>query len=144
MLELLMVMGILAVSSTFVIINFRGSQTTARDTQRLNDLKQYQTALEVYANRNSGNYWTSSGAVKVAETDLCTALSLTGTCPRDPKNGQTVCSGITCGYKYFGTELAFVLWGPLERNINGSYYIICSNGENGYSSSAPTSQVCPI
>ncbi len=144
MIELIMVMGILAVTSTFVVLNFQGSQTTARDTQRRSDLKQYHTALEVYANNHEGVYVSSGGSEYTAQTDLCSVLALTGTCPIDSKDNTGDCLGHTCRYYYRGTLSTFVLYSALEKNSSGAYFVICGNGTTGYSSTAPTTVSCPI
>lgn len=50
LIELLVAMGIIAVLTGLAIFNFNQSRIRARDIQRKNDLKQLQTALELYKN----------------------------------------------------------------------------------------------
>ena len=56
LVELLVVAGVLAALGTLVMISFTGARSSARDTQRKSDIKQYQTALEQFANRNNSLY----------------------------------------------------------------------------------------
>lgn len=48
--ELLIVMGILAVLATFFVNGYTGTQRRARDAQRKSDLKQLANSLELYFN----------------------------------------------------------------------------------------------
>lgn len=54
LIELLVAMGIIAVLTGLAIFNFNQSRVRARDVQRKNDLKQLQTALELYKNDANG------------------------------------------------------------------------------------------
>lgn len=55
LIELLVVIGIMAVLTGLAVFNFNQSRVRARDVQRKNDIKQLQTALELYKN-DSGSY----------------------------------------------------------------------------------------
>lgn len=48
LIELLVVIAIIGMLSSFFLPNFMGARERARDTQRKNDLKQIQKALEMY------------------------------------------------------------------------------------------------
>lgn len=155
MLELLMVMGIIGVLASFVLVTYPAAQKRARDANRKSDLKQYQTALEVYANRNDGFYPSRTTANDPSSSPVCsTDLGFdSGDCPLDPKNNQAVCdSGSTCGYNYIsdgsggGTAnaLDYVLWGALEQPESDTYWIVCSSGKTGEGATAPTDANCPI
>ena len=56
LIELLVVLGIIAVLTGLVAFNFNQARTRARDVTRKNDLKQIREALELYRNDNSGRY----------------------------------------------------------------------------------------
>jgi len=138
LVELLVVVAILGILGTVVIIRFTGTQSTARDTRRQSDLRQYQNALEVYANRSNSLYPIQTAAVNV--TTLCGTLNLTN-CPDDPQ--------ATNSYRYQSTAggLNYVLWSRLERpNQAGNieYFILCSTGQAGKLTAAPSSGNCPI
>lgn len=138
LIELLVVISIIGLLAGLALVSFVGSQKQARDTQRKSDLRQYQTALENFANKNSGFYPAISGT---GVSGLCasTALNLSP-CPEDPKNGQDA----TYYYQYSSDGTAgssnatkYVLWAKLE-NISSTYWVVCSTGQNGKISSSTT------
>jgi prepilin-type N-terminal cleavage/methylation domain-containing protein len=138
LIELLIVVAVLGVLATLVVIRFTGTQSSARDTRRQSDLKQYQNSLEVYANRSGSLYPVQSPAVNVAA--ICVALGVP-TCPDDPQG--------TNPYRYQSTAsgASYVMWTRLERpNSSGvnEYYILCSNGNVGKSITQPSSGTCPL
>ena len=54
LIELLIVIAIIGLLSTLAVISMSGARAKARDAQRLSDLKQMQTALEIsYSNANT-------------------------------------------------------------------------------------------
>lgn len=142
LIELLVVIAILGALASIALISFSGAQGSARDTKRKSDLRQYQTAIEVYANKNNGNYPIRSSAVN--PLTLCTATVLgTIACVDDPK------SSTGNHYQYVsnnsGTE--FSLWATLERPLVATVnkYIVCSNGNVGESANTPSGgTVCPL
>lgn len=155
LVELLMVMGLLAVVAGFFIATYPASQRRARDTQRKNDLKQYQTALETQANKNAGIYPSRTSATQADSDTFCvTDLKFSsGDCPPDPKTGQSgACNDNDCDYYYIsdgsdagvvdGTD--YVLWGSLEQPASSDYWVVCSTGVTGESASEPTDESCPI
>lgn len=139
LIELLIVVAILGALASMVMLTFRGSQASARDARRQSDLKQYQNALEVYANRSNSLYPVQSGGANIS-TAMCGTLNLS-TCPDDPLAANP--------YRYQSDAggTAYVLWARLERpNASGNpeFFILCSNGNAGKSETAPTSSACPL
>lgn len=59
LIELLVVVAIIGILSSFLMANFVGIRQRARDGQRKSDLRQIQSALEMYR-ADQGNYPTSS------------------------------------------------------------------------------------
>ncbi len=53
LIELLIVIGIIGVLATLLMVNFVGVRQRARDAQRKSDLRQIQSALEIYRSDNS-------------------------------------------------------------------------------------------
>jgi len=141
LIELIVVVAILGTLATLVMIRFTGAQSSARDTRRQSDVRQYQNALEVYANRSNSLYPVYASAINVTTSSFCnTELKLTN-CPDDPQGANP--------YKYqsnaSGTE--YVVWTRLEKpNTAGNteYYIVCSNGSVGRKETAPSSATCPL
>src|SRR3989338_8736347 len=65
LIELLVVIGIIALLSTLAVVALNNARAKARDGKRVADVKQMQTALELYyANRNQNEYpVASAGAI---------------------------------------------------------------------------------
>ncbi|MDP3918244.1 MAG: type II secretion system protein [Candidatus Woesebacteria bacterium] len=136
LIEMLVVISLIGILAALALVSFGGAQKQARDTTRKSDLKQYQTSIEGYANRNNGNY-PISGSTVISSGTVCTALAI-GTCPADPKDP-------VLQYKYIGDGIGYVIWSSLE-NKTGTFWVVCSNGKTGeyVSTSAPSSITCPI
>lgn len=60
LIELLVVIAIIGILASVVIASLNSARAKARDAKRVSDLKQLQTALELYHAEN-GNYPNSSG-----------------------------------------------------------------------------------
>ena len=146
MIELLIVIAVIGILASLFITNYPSTQTSARDARRLSDIKQYQTAVESYANRNSGfypSYTTASG--ERLSTTLCAPLGLTN-CPEEPK--------LTNFYRYqsngsgggAATATSYVMWVQLENPRTPlTYFISCSNGRSAKVTSGipPSGGNCP-
>ncbi len=134
LIELLIIVAVLGILSTVTLITLTGSTSHARDTRRMSDLKQYQTALETYYSSNDA-YPTGTGSI----TDRCSDLGLGSTCPGDPK-GST--------YRYTTNGQQFTIDVELEgkSSTGGSqFFVVCSNGTSGiYSGTfSPSGGNCP-
>lgn len=146
LIELLIVISIIAILAALAIFGIGNVFEKARDTQRKSDLKQYQEALEVYANSNDGLY-PSRTTTKFAATTLCDDLGLTG-CPDDPVDTQNY------RYRSNGTGNAnpdassYLLWADMEDGEwdANTDYVVCSNGKSGECSNCGpgTDGVCPL
>ncbi|MEK7526577.1 MAG: prepilin-type N-terminal cleavage/methylation domain-containing protein [Patescibacteria group bacterium] len=149
LIELLIVIAIIGAIATFTVLAPIGSTKKARDARRMSDLRQYQAALETYANKNSGLYLGAPAVVDASSVNVCGAsgLNLTGNCPEDPLNNNST------GYKYkyqstdgtagTATATGFVLWTKRENDTAVSYIVVCSTGRSGISTSIPAGGVCP-
>jgi prepilin-type N-terminal cleavage/methylation domain-containing protein len=148
LIELLVVISVIGILAALSLVSFSAAQKQARDTQRKSDIKQYQTALEGYANVNN-EFYPSRTSTTLASTTLCTDLAMTN-CPADPRYG----TDSTYAYKYVsdgtgsGTKTAinYVLWSKLESSIY--YWVVCSTGKSGTKAQSgwadPTNGTCPI
>ncbi|MFC1710223.1 type II secretion system protein [Patescibacteria group bacterium] len=131
LIELLIVISIIGILATIFLVSFTSSQRQARDVQRKSDLKQFQAALENYANANDGLY-PGMGGPSVSASTLCSTLGIT--CPVDPLDG-------TSPYGYYfqsGTGTAvctgncattYTLRAELENET--IMWVVCSTGESG-------------
>lgn len=147
LIELLVVMSIISALTALTIVGFLPAQKQARDTQRKSDLKQYQNALELSANKNGGLFPSrTSGGGDRASATLCQDLGL-GSCPEDPKYS----SDPTQVYLYQtdgsgGGNLdatTYVLW--VKTEFKTGYFVICSNGRTGTPATVSVSGgACPL
>jgi prepilin-type N-terminal cleavage/methylation domain-containing protein len=156
MVELLMVMGIIGVLAGFVLVSYPAAQKRARDANRKSDIKQYQTAMEVFANKHDGFYPDFITATDPASNAICvTKLGFTASqCPSDIKDAESVCDGgAVCGYKYIsnGTGAGaddnateYVIWGALEQPDSNTFWGVCSTGQSGEFATEPTNSSCPL
>ena len=78
LIELLVVIAIIGILAAFILASMSESRAQARDAERLNDLKQMQTALELYYNRN-----------KEYPADLDDIGTYIDSVPTDPRTGDS-------------------------------------------------------
>ena len=138
LIELLIVIAILGALAALLLLNFQGAREKAVDTQRRSDLRQYQTALEAYANRRN------AFPVRIAAVDIFASMCGSG--------GELTLAGFPCkdepdaaaSYKYISDSygVAYVLWGYLKNAK--TYFVICSNGNVGTRATEPTTISCPL
>ncbi len=134
LIELLVVMIIIMALGTIAVITFTGAQASARDARRISDLKEYQTALELYSNGNDfyyprhpscSSFFCLLSPQPYDAVGLCSRLGLAN-CARDPKVADS-----WQDYKYITNALLerYVLWARLEKT--DEYFVVCSNGKSG-------------
>lgn len=142
LIELLIVIAILAGLGSIVIMNFPGIQKRGRDTQRKSDIKQYQTAMELYANRNNGAYPNGPNNGSIT-SNVCPSILQLTICPEDPMIG----SGHD-QYRITSTLTGYILWATLELPPTPTtYFAVCSSGESGETTNNPSGYSppnCPI
>ena len=144
LIELLVVISVIGILASLVLTSFMSAQKQARDAQRKSDLRQFQTALEVYANANNGLFPANTSCTN---TDaLCVYLTLS-TCSQDPVYDPDLGSPI---YRYQTADgtvdgdpeaTEYTLWAELERSSD--YWIVCSTGQSA-EGVAPASGNCPL
>lgn len=129
-------MTVLAALAALIMTNYPATQRRARDTRRKSDIKQYQTALELYNNNNNSYPVWPSG--NLATSAHCATLGITA-CPNDPQ-------APTQNYGASSTATQYVLWARLQQPASTppTYFILCSNGiaKDFQSASAPTFANC--
>lgn len=119
--ELLIVMGILAVLATFFINGYTGTQRRARDAQRKSDLKQIANSLEIYFN-DARRYPVESSGVIAG----CPSTSST---PCTWGSGQFT-DGVTIYFKTVPGETTTGYTYIYRSDANGTYYRLYARLEN--------------
>jgi prepilin-type N-terminal cleavage/methylation domain-containing protein len=89
LIELLVVIAIIGILATIVLVSLNSARSKARDTQRIADVRQLQTALEMY--------FDSNGSYPAALSDMVTG----GQMPAVPLDPST---RIAYGYGRCGTN----------------------------------------
>jgi prepilin-type N-terminal cleavage/methylation domain-containing protein len=138
LLELLVVIAVIGTLAGIVLIRLTGGETGARDAKRQSDLKQYQAAIEIYANNHGGSYPpTGSGRA----IDLCGPGKPLGDvpCADDPLGTPDY------GYQSGASNTQYVLWARLEKPKTVTWFVVCSTGESGNVTSGvpPSGGNCP-
>ena len=123
LIELLVVIAIIGLLSTLAVVALGSAREKARDSKRLSDLKQVQTALELYYTDNSG--YPTASAVSLGTTNYrclnssgfgvqgCSSPYM-GQVPLDPRNTGT--------YVYTYTSAAsstYSISAVLEGTVSG-------------------------
>ena len=123
LIELLVVIAIIGLLSTLAVVALSSAREKARDSKRLSDLKQVQTALELYYTDNNA-YPAGTSALLGSTNYKCLNASgfaaqgcsspYMGLVPLDPRN-----TGV---YVYTYTSSAsttYSITGTLEGTVNG-------------------------
>jgi prepilin-type N-terminal cleavage/methylation domain-containing protein len=128
LIEMLIVIAIIGILASIVLVGLGPVQKKGRDSRRISDLKEIQTALELYFNKN-GSY-PSDSSWATLQTDLKGAGIGTANIPNDPRVGQNY------GYAVNSAKTSYVLGAQLEDPSNSA--IRDSFTGNTFASSAET------
>ena len=91
LIELLVVVAIIGLLATLSIVALNNARARARDARRVADIKQIQTALELYYN-DLGSY---PAAVTAGGTIASGSVTYMGTVPKNPTPIDGTCTGWT-------------------------------------------------
>lgn len=135
LIELLVAIAIIGILSSFLLANFVGVRQRARDGVRKSDLRQIQSALELYKSENlNGNY-------PAALTLTCNcALTSSGVDCNNPPAGTVYMKKIPCDPTSTTSTPAYYTYSP-----SGSGYslIAClENSNDSQADGAPTPVEC--
>jgi general secretion pathway protein G len=115
LIELLVVIGIIGLLSTLAVVALGSARQKARDSKRLSDMKQIQTALELY--------FTDNNAYPASDSDGF-VLGIDATC----LNGNGLESGSGCT----GTSSIYMALIPKDPQYPTLTYIYTSSGTTNY------------
>ena len=120
LIELLVVIAIIGLLSTLAVVSLNSAREKARDAKRLADVKQVQTALELYYTDNSaypaGTIELGTDATALCntdagfETDCGTDTAYMTQLPVDPLEAQV--------YTYVGEATTYTISFSLEGTVN--------------------------
>jgi prepilin-type N-terminal cleavage/methylation domain-containing protein len=110
LIELLVVVAIIGLLATLSIVALNTARAKARDAKRVGDVKQIQTALELYYN-DQGAYPVSATSGTAISSGTTVYMSVVPTAPTPFDPGTTTCTALTNSYKYTqdGTGVSYSL-----------------------------------
>ncbi len=134
LVELLIAISLIGILTgvLLAVINPRGIQAKARDSQRVSDLAKIKVALENYFSDNRAYPIRTSWVL--VDTDIVLVSALVNTyinvLPKDPKLSGSVCT--TTGWRnYF-----------YKSNATGSQYVLATNMEKSAGQTCPVAGIC--
>ena len=117
LIELLVVIAIIALLSTIAVVSLGNARQKARDTKRIADIKQIQTALELDYSSNGLGYkeqgLTNTFAI-ILSTSIGTSMTSVPAAPT-PKDGSCTSTDTSP---------------TTPTNNNNSYYYLSTNADN--------------
>ncbi|HBU06665.1 MAG TPA: hypothetical protein DEB09_01115 [Candidatus Magasanikbacteria bacterium] len=118
LIELLVVIAIIGLLSTLAVVALGSAREKARDSKRLSDLKQVQTALELNYTDN-GSYPDGTGLVLGGTGAACLDVDgFADTCT-DPYMGLVPSDPSDFAYTYTAASSTYTITATLEGDVNG-------------------------
>ena len=137
LIELLVVIAVIGVLAAVILASLNDARAKARDAKRIADIKQVQTALELYRNDNSDYPSGTADTLSEWNTKLATWLVVPGYLPQVPPP-------VTGTYRYYSDYVSSATCGGL--NFDAYEYVILFNMEKPItsivSSSLPSYNKC--
>ncbi|MFA4942478.1 MAG: FISUMP domain-containing protein [Patescibacteria group bacterium] len=134
LIELLVVLGVIGIIMTLSVISFRETRTNTRDMKRISDIKQIQSALELYRT-NEGSYPTEIASGQNIESASTTYLN---NLPTNPTSANPeICS--SSDYIYTSDSQTYTLNFCLEKNsgaLTAGYH--CATPQGISNTACPT------
>ncbi|MDD4412610.1 MAG: DUF1566 domain-containing protein [Patescibacteria group bacterium] len=128
LIEVLVVIVIIGILATLVTVALGATKVNARDAKRISDIKQMQTALELYYNEESTYPPTSALAVGQALVGTQSGKTFMGKIPAGPNIGETYTyTQINGGTSYI---LGYVLEKPVNEFAAGAAVAVPGNVNN--------------
>jgi prepilin-type N-terminal cleavage/methylation domain-containing protein len=120
LIELLVVIAIIGVLSTLAVVALQNARKNARDAKRIADVKQMQTALELYFN-DAGQYPATVTSTITYGANVYMATVPTAPIPPDGDcaEGDNTYSYSPAGSENESYEISFCLGGPISNLSSG-------------------------
>lgn len=119
LIELLVVIAIIGLLSTLAVVALGNARQKARDARRLSDLKQLQTALELYYTDQTA-YPTQSGTLGSGNWACLNSTGFAATACASPYMGQVPADPLTAqSYVYTAASSSYTVTATLETTVNG-------------------------
>ncbi|MDO9509745.1 MAG: prepilin-type N-terminal cleavage/methylation domain-containing protein [Candidatus Magasanikbacteria bacterium] len=118
LIELLVVIAIIGLLSTLAVVALGNAREKARDSKRLSDVKQVQTALELYFNDNSA-YPGGTGTLGETGYETLSGAGFDATASGTTYMGQVPLSPIPGSYSYIGATTTYTINFSLEGSAGG-------------------------
>ncbi|MBU0545636.1 prepilin-type N-terminal cleavage/methylation domain-containing protein [Patescibacteria group bacterium] len=119
LIELLVVIAIIGLLSTLAVVALGSARVKARDSKRLSDLKQVQTALELYYTDQNA-YPVATAQTLGAGSYACLGSGGFGAAGcASPYMGQVPADPGSNSYVYTGTATGYVVAATLEGTVSG-------------------------
>lgn len=135
LIELLIVIAIIGVLSALLMTNFVGVRQRARDSQRKADLRQIQSALELYR-ADTGAYFIPGSGVTQLNTSACPTSS-------QFNSGTTIyMQKVPCD-PYANSNTSYYNSGNYYYSSNGSTYTLAACLENSSDSDTNDTTTSP-
>jgi uncharacterized protein (TIGR02145 family)/prepilin-type N-terminal cleavage/methylation domain-containing protein len=134
LIELLVVIAIIGILSTLAVVALQNARSKARDSKRIADVKQIQTALELYFNDN-GSYPTS-----VTSTIATSGIVYIASVPTAPTPADGSCSTTTNAYTYTSNGSTYTIsfcLGSQTSNLPAGQKIATRDGVSHYTPPLP-------
>ncbi|MDD4412778.1 MAG: FISUMP domain-containing protein [Patescibacteria group bacterium] len=112
LIELLVVIVIIGILATLAIVALSAAKVKARDAKRISDIKQMQTALELYYNEENTYPPTSALTAGQALVGTQSGKTFMGKIPAGPNTGETYT------YAQINGGISYTLGYALEKAVN--------------------------
>ncbi|HPT08499.1 MAG TPA: type II secretion system protein [bacterium] len=115
LIELLVVIAIIGILSTLAVVSLQNARKSARDAKRIADVKQMQTALELYF--NDWQKYPATASVTTSGTGTIASGSVyMVTVPSAPTPADGDCTATSNPYIYTGSDASYIIKFCLGNN----------------------------
>ncbi len=138
LIELLVVIAIIGILSSVVLASLNSGRQKSRDARRISDVKQIQTALELYYSTCNVYPTTLSTAAATGCPAGTTLGSFMSQIPTDPQSGgayfyAALGTGATCSSFHIGAIMEMNTSPGIDRDADAAVATICTGSNADFS-----------